>query len=577
MRLDRDFVHCVGGNHAGIAVATDEHDNAIAFIRNECKTYSWLLVQWDMVRGTTVLEDGYAGSAKSLVNDKLKGPEAVIAAIRLVSEHDNKGRDGEDIKVILLLPLLHEVCKSHAVQTQLLNHLEEFRGAGKYIVGLLPPGEKLPKSVAPQFTFVSHELPDRETLAKLVRAYEKAGNCEVNAPDAVSRIAEAGLGLTHLQFDNEIATQLSRATFAGAPNVLSAEAMWTRRSEILNAEGLVKVLEPKAGFEKLGGMEGLKKFLLGCLQSSSSHPDAKPNGVLLVSMAGLGKSAICEALAHETDNRIVLMDFGSMRGGIVGETEKNMRRAFSVVDAMAPPADGKGYLIVLWDEIEKMLSNGGDAGTDSGVGVRQLGFVLTWLSTRKSRTFVVATANDATNMHAALTRAERFDALVYVEKPDSDARQGIWDIWLKHFDLLDQSPFTIRRTGTPLRWNPEGLSWVSRQSAAAETWQSTSECKSLPPGGEFFPALPKDEDWTGAEIRACCRLAKLRSSSLLESAESIVPVFHRYKADMLALEDWAKSACLSSETGRRFGLAESAATPAAKPSRRGRPKTDEGN
>ena len=36
--------------------------------------------------------------------------------------------------------------------------------------------------------------------------------------------------------------------------------------------------------------------------------------------------------------------------------------------------------------------------------------------------------------------------------------------------------------------------------------------------------LPQDRDWTGAEIRSCCRLAALLDVPLTEAASNIVPV-----------------------------------------------------
>jgi hypothetical protein len=61
---------------------------------------------------------------------------------------------------------------------------------------------------------------------------------------------------------------------------------------------------------------------------------------------------------------------------------------------------------VLWvDEIEKALA-GGDG--DNGVSRRVLGTFLTWLAERRSRIFVVATANDVTSVGALASHCESF-------------------------------------------------------------------------------------------------------------------------------------------------------------------------
>ena len=37
-------------------------------------------------------------------------------------------------------------------------------------------------------------------------------------------------------------------------------------------------------------------------------------------------------------------------------------------------------------------------------------------------------------------------------------------------------------------------------------------------------AMPSDADWTGAEVRSCCRLATLLDVPLIEAARNVVPV-----------------------------------------------------
>ena len=52
--------------------------------------------------------------------------------------------------------------------------------------------------------------------------------------------------------------------------------------------------------------------------------------------------------------------------------------------------------------------------------------------------------------------------------------------------------------------------------------------------------LPDDESWTGAEVRACCRLAALLDLPLIQAAQNVVPVagqpiFSAYLADGTAV------------------------------------------
>ena len=58
---------------------------------------------------------------------------------------------------------------------------------------------------------------------------------------------------------------------------------------------------------------------------------------------------------------------------------------------------------------------------------------------------------------------------------------------------------------------------------------------------------PADREWTGAEIRSCCRLAALLDVSLAEAASNIVPVAVTAGEAVERLRQWASGRCLSAE------------------------------
>ena len=109
----------------------------------------------------------------------------------------------------------------------------------------------------------------------------------------------------------------------------------------------------------------------------------------------------------------------------IGETEKNLRQALAMAEAMEP--------CVLWiDEIEKGI---GDDGSDQGVSRRVLGTLLTWMAERKSRVFLVATANNVMQLPPELIRKGRLDELFFVDLPGPSIRQDIFRIHLSRRDL----------------------------------------------------------------------------------------------------------------------------------------------
>jgi hypothetical protein len=74
--------------------------------------------------------------------------------------------------------------------------------------------------------------------------------------------------------------------------------------------------------------------------------------------------------------------------------------------------------------------------------------------------------------------------------------------------------------------------------------------------------LPADDQWTGAEIRSCCRLAALLDVPLLEATQNVVPVAVTAAESVERLRGWASGRCLSAD---KPGIYRGAGTPAVKP------------
>jgi SpoVK/Ycf46/Vps4 family AAA+-type ATPase len=118
-------------------------------------------------------------------------------------------------------------------------------------------------------------------------------------------------------------------------------------------------------------------------------------------------------VAKEWNLPLFRFDIGSVYDKWVGESEKKMKEALQFIDNVAP--------CVLWvDEIEKALSTS-DSGNDTGK--RVLGQFLFWLQESKSRVFLVATANDISNLPFELFRKGRFSEMFFIDLPNKRERE----------------------------------------------------------------------------------------------------------------------------------------------------------
>ena len=84
-------------------------------------------------------------------------------------------------------------------------------------------------------------------------------------------------------------------------------------------------------------------------------------------------------------------------------------------------------------------------------------------------------------------------------------------------------------------------------------------------GIEADQRFPDDQNWTGAEIRACCRLAALLDVPLVQAAQNIVPVAITAAESVNQLRNWASGRCLSAD---KTGIYSYTDRPGKKPRRK---------
>ena len=85
---------------------------------------------------------------------------------------------------------------------------------------------------------------------------------------------------------------------------------------------------------------------------------------------------------------------------------------------------------------------------------------------------------------------------------------------------------------------------------------------------------PRDADWTGAEIRACCRLAALLDMPLVEAAQNIVPVAVTAGESVERLRAWASGRCLAADRPGIYSRGGAATEKPGRNVRRGDPSAN---
>jgi len=202
-----------------------------------------------------------------------------------------------------------------------------------------------------------------------------------------------------------------------------------RKVQAIKDGGLLEYYPLEDNRFELGGFTNLKSWLerakVGFTAEAKAINLLPPRGIMLVGVPGCGKSLAAKAIAREWQLPLLKLDAGRLFDKFVGESEKNFRKAIEMAESLSP--------IVLWiDEIEKaMVAGGGNGEADAGLSRRLFGAFLTWLQEKQQDVFVVATANDLSSLPPELLRKGRFDEIFFVDLPNDDEREAIWNIHLR--------------------------------------------------------------------------------------------------------------------------------------------------
>jgi hypothetical protein len=473
MTLSERLSELVRACFSGLWVQSFEQDDAVLEIARLCRQQRWSLATWDIDQGLSIAGRDDAS------NTAISAPDP-LAAIKSISSLATP-----DGTALLVLRNFHRFLGS----VEVMQALDTAISAGKQnrtIIVVLSPVTQIPTELERQFVVLEHDLPGRDQLQQIARTIATEPG-ELPDGDALNAVLDSAVGLTRVEAENAFSLSLIRHGH------VTSEVMWELKAQTLKKSGLMSIHRGGETFADLGGLDGLKEFCRRTLTRKPSSSLARPRGVLLLGVPGTGKSAFCKALGNEVGRPTLMLDIGALMGSLVGMTEERTRQALRIADAMAP-------CIVFIDEIEKGLSGVQASGqTDSGVSARMFGTLLSYLNDHESDVYFVCSANDVSKLPPEFTRAERFDAIFFLDLPASREKEQIWRLYLERF----------------------GLDPAQRR--------------------------PGDRDFTGAEIRACCRLAALLGVPLVEAAENIVPVAVTSGESIERLRNWAAGRCLSAD------------------------------
>ena len=287
----------------------------------------------------------------------------------------------------------------------------------------------IPTELEKELTIIDMPLPTLKDFEKLFNRIAKEFQISTNIDIS---ILKSLLGLTIEEATNAISKAIAQKGKLSSDEI---PILISQKEQIIKKSGHLEYFHPKDSMNSIGGLDNLKSWLntryKAFSQNVKKYKLKSPKGIMLLGIPGTGKSLSAKAVSNSWKMPLLRLDFGKIFGGVVGESESNIRETIKIAESLSP--------CVLWiDEIEKGLS-GLSSGGDSGTSARVFGTFLTWMQEKESEVFVLATANDISALPPELLRKGRFDEIFFVDLPTLEERREIIKIHLQNVEQEEKN------------------------------------------------------------------------------------------------------------------------------------------
>jgi hypothetical protein len=469
--------------HPGIVIETHEPERADALVRAVAGDLRMSRFEWSVTSGLRRVGEA---SGVYETND----PARAIAAIAEL-----------EVEAIFELHDFSTYLNSPELSRAFRDLLERLSSPARLsTVVMIEPRATLPPEIEPSVVRYDLRFPSRDEYQQAIHAVVESlrlndrAAVEIGVAD-YDEFCSALSGLTL----NQARQAVARAAIAdGRLGRDDLARLAEYKARALGDDGLLEYFPPADNRFELGGFENLRRWLgrarVGFSREAAELGLEPPKGVLLVGVQGCGKSLAAKVIAREWQLPLLKLDAGRLYDKYIGETERNFRKAIDVAESCAPA--------VLWiDELEKAIAAGAGAGeSDGGVSRRVFASFLTWLQEKTAPVFVVATANDLSQLPPELLRKGRFDEIFFVDLPRADEREQILRI---HLGLRRQDPQAFDLAA--LVEASDGFSGAELEQAVVASLLGALQAKS-----------PLTTELLLAEIRATVPLSVTRAEDVAE-------------------------------------------------------------
>lgn len=256
------------------------------------------------------------------------------------------------------------------------------------------------------------------------------------------------------------------------------EEVWHDSGERLEAGGALLERSPLT-FAHVGGMEAVKEEIrmkiLYPMQNADlfrAYGKKAGGGVLLYGPPGCGKTMISRATAGEIKANFLSIGIHQILDLYLGNSEKNLHEIFEMARANAPT-------VLFFDEVDALAADRTDLKRSAGrTLINQFLTEMDCTNGNNEGLLILGATNAPWHIDPAFRRPGRFDRVLFVPPPDTDARAAILRILARDKPVADFDPRAL--AGKTKDFSGADLNAVFERSIEAAIGQAMTTGRMIP-------------------------------------------------------------------------------------------------
>jgi hypothetical protein len=321
------------------------------------------LFRWDVVRGVHSLND--------LAAAYIQDGESIISPVdALIFAGKAPGRPTTERGSVFFALNAHRAIADGGtpVIQAIWNLRDSFKSDGRTLV-LICNEMQTPAELANDVITIDEPLPDPAAIQAIVVNQACNAGATLGAEDA-AKATDALCGLSAFAAEQSVAMSFQKE---GKAVVLNLGEVWERKRQAIEETRGLRVYRGAESFASIGGVDNVKGFLGKIIKgrkaprsivfideiekalagSSSDNGDTSgtsqdqlgvllkemqdnnAEGILFIGHPGSAKSMVAKATGNAAGVPTIELDLGAMKGGIVGESQANIRAAVKVIQAVS--------------------------------------------------------------------------------------------------------------------------------------------------------------------------------------------------------------------------------------------------